>query len=196
LEGGVRVSRYAITWGDLSAIEPTLEEARAHVRALAIAYNDPRNAPLLGHTAQLSEAEVIEVYETMMAKGGRPFLLFREDRFYGDGDLRGIRGSGGNAEFAFLIASPDAQGKGLGTKFATMIHALGFARLGLTRIYATVVPQNVASRRVFEKLGYTEDTSPAAREYGDAGDVVLSVDRATFQAVAARALADIQIAVR
>jgi RimJ/RimL family protein N-acetyltransferase len=129
-----------------------------------------------------------------MAKGGRPFLLFREDRFYGDGDLRGIEG--GSAEFAFLIASPDAQGKGLGTKFATMIHALGFERLGLTTIYATVVPQNVASRRVFEKLGYAEDTSPAARERGDAGDVVLSIDRAKFQTVAARALADIQIAVR
>jgi hypothetical protein len=55
----VRVSRYAITWGDLSAIEPTLEEARAHVRALAIAYNDPRNAPLLGHSALLSEDEVV-----------------------------------------------------------------------------------------------------------------------------------------
>ena len=188
------MTRHEITWNDLSAFEPTLDDVRTHVSALALAYNDPRNAPLLGHSARLSEAEVIEVYETMFETGARPFLLFCDGAFAGDGDLRSIADS--CAEFAFLVASPDAQGKGLGTRFATMIHAFGFATLGLERIYAAVVPQNVASRRVFIKLGYVEDPSPQAREYGDAGDVVLSIDRAKFQAVAAAALAEIQIAVR
>lgn len=184
--------RYVVTWNELSAIEPTLDEVRAHAGALSRAYNDPRNAPLLGHTAVLSETEVIEVYESMFEDGARPFLLFRDGAFAGDGDLRGF--AGGCAEFAFLIASPDAQGKGLGTRFATMIHAFGFATLGLERIFASVVPQNVASRRVFEKLGYVEVTGEAARDYGDAGDVVLALDRDTF--AAGSSLAQIAIAAR
>ena len=97
----------------------------------------------------------------------------------GDGDLRNFRGS--TAEFAFMIAAPAAQGKGLGTRFATMIHAFGFHRLALERIYASVVPQNTASRRVFEKLGYVVDDSPAGREYAEEpGDIVLVLDRETF----------------
>ncbi len=185
------MTRYAIRWNELTAFEPTLDEVRTHVTALATAYNDPRNAPLLGHTSLLSEADVIEVYDAMLATGSRPFLLFRYGAFAGDGDLRGI--VDGRAEFAFLVASPDAQGKGLGTRFATMIHAFGFATLGLDRIYASVVPHNVASRRVFEKLGYVED---ATTDIGDEGDVVLAIAREKFAAVAGRALADIQIAPR
>ncbi len=188
------MTRHAIRWNELTAIEPSLDDVRAHAPALAIAYNEPRNAPLLGHTAALSEAEVIEVYETMFEAGARPFLLFRDGAFAGDGDLRSI--ADGRAEFAFLVASPDAQGKGLGTRFATMIHAFGFISLGLDWISAAVVPQNVASRRVFTKLGYREATSTEARGYGNAGDIVLVIARAKFVAVAGTALADIQIAVR
>jgi len=179
----------AITWNELTAIEPTLDEVRTHVGALTLAYNDPRNAPLLGHTAPLSEMDVIEVYDAMFADGARPFLLFRDGVFVGDGDLRGIANR--RAEFAFLIVSPDAQGQGLGTRFATMIHAFGFTTLGLERIYASVVPQNVASRRVFEKLGYLPDQTT---DYGDPGDVVLALDRARF--TAGSALAEIRIAMR
>lgn len=181
------MTAYSITWNELAAIEPTRDEVRAQAAALAVAYNDPRNAPLLGHTSLLTEADVLEVYDGMFEAGARPFLLFRDGVFAGDGDLRGI--ADGRAEFAFLVASPDAQGKGLGTRFATMLHAFGFATLGLSKIYASVVPQNVASRRVFEKLGYVEE---ASADYGDDGDVVLALERARFTGD----LAEIRIAVR
>ncbi len=181
------MTAYSITWNELRAIEPTRDEVRTYAGALAVAYNEPRNAPLLGHTSLLTEADVLEVYDAMFTSGARPFLLFSDDVFAGDGDLRGI--ADGRAEFAFLVASPDAQGKGLGTRFATMIHAFGFTTLGLSKIYASVVPQNVASRRVFEKLGYVEE---ASADYGDDGDVVLALDRRRFTAE----LANIQIAVR
>jgi len=184
-------AKYRIDWNELTAIEPTLDEVRQHAPALAIAYNDPRNAPLLGHTSELSEADVVEHYESLFAQAARPFLLLADGALAGDGDLRGI--ADGFAEFAFLIASPSAQGKGLGTRFATMIHALAFAQ-GIERVYASVIPANVASRRVFDKLGYLEDTRDAARAYGDEGDVVLSIDRATF--VARHAVGDIRFAVR
>src|SRR6185312_2245320 len=99
----------------------------------------------------------------------------------------------GAAEFAFMIGAPATQGKGLGTKFATMIYAFAFDQLQLATVYASVVPENVASKRVFEKLGCTIDDSAAARAYADEpGDLVMAIDRATFHRHNAAALAHIR----
>jgi RimJ/RimL family protein N-acetyltransferase len=166
--------------GALSAVEPTPAELAQHAAALSVGYNDPANATLMGHTSLLTALDVIESYTQSIADGMRAFLLFVDDKLAGDGDLRNFRGD--TAEFAFMIAAPTAQGKGLGTKFATMIHTFGFSRLLLARIYASVVPQNTASRRVFEKLGYVVDHSPAGREYAEEpGDIVLVLERDAFR---------------
>jgi RimJ/RimL family protein N-acetyltransferase len=191
--------RYRIEWstpaGDLVAIEPRGEEVTAHADELAAAYNDPRNATLLGHSEPIDADEVVEHYESMAEDGARAFLLYRDGALAGDGDLRKL-GDGG-AEFAFLVASPSAQGKGLGTRFALMIHAFAFHTLGLRRVYASIVPDNVASRRVFEKLGYALDESPEAARYADEpGDLVMAIDRERFETLHAEALGAIRIAKR
>ncbi|HTL35749.1 MAG TPA: GNAT family protein, partial [Kofleriaceae bacterium] len=159
---------------------------------LADGYNDPTNAPLMGHTSVISAREVVESYEESIGNGMRAFLFFVEDAFAGDGDLRNPRGTPGEsnalrmsrghtAEFAFMIAVPSAQGKGLGTRFAAMLHMFGFRDLCLSRIYASVVPQNTASLRAFEKLGYIRDDSAEARQYAeDPGDITLSIAREPF----------------
>jgi RimJ/RimL family protein N-acetyltransferase len=181
--------------GALAAIEPRSDELARHAPALAAAYNDPHNAPLLGHTDAVDESDVVDHYDDVAAAGGRNFLVFLDDQLVADGDLRKV--GHGAAEFAFLVASPAAQGKGLGTRVATMIHVFGFTRLGLDRIYASIIPDNVASRRVFEKLGYRIDASPAARAYADEpGDITMVIDRATFERSHAQAMAEIRIAVR
>lgn len=175
-------------------VEPALEELEPHVEALVAGYNHPRNTLLLGHSTDLTADDVRAHYRGLIERGDRPFLLFADDQLAGDGDLRGI--DHGSAEFAFLIADPDTQGRGLGTRFATMIHALAFQRLGLERIYASVIPENVASRRVFEKLGYVEDQSEAARTYGDEGDVTLSIAHAAFIERHSADIAELDIRVR
>lgn len=191
------MTAYRLDWttpaGELLAIEPDASEVTAHAATLAAAYNDPHNARLLGHTSLLTEADVQEHYTMLREAGAHGFLLMRDGVLAGDGDLRAI--ADGTAEFAFLIASPDAQGKGLGTRFALMIHAFAFRSLMLDRLYAAVVPENVASRRVFEKLGYVADDSARARSFGDAGDVVLRLDRSSFLQNAP-AIEDIRIAAR
>lgn len=189
------MSRYLLEWNELVAVEPTPAEIGEHAVALSTGYNEPRNAELMGHTTAISPAEVVESYTESIAAGMRAFLLFDHGALAGDADLRGLRGD--TAEFAFMIAAPAAQGRGLGTRFALMIHAFGFRTLGLQRIYASVVPHNVASRRVFEKLGYVVDASPAAREYADEpDDVVLALDRATFEATASGLIAELRITTR
>ena len=180
--------------GQLSAVEATPELVEQHAAALADGYNHPRNALLMGHTDPIDADEVIEHYADMIAEGARAFLLFRDGALDGDGDLRGF--DAGAAEFAFMIGAPDAQGKGLGTRYAQMIHAFGFQHAGLERIYASIVPHNTASRRVFDKLGYVLDESPAARHFADEpGDIVMAIDRATFERVNAAAIAQFRFAV-
>lgn len=181
--------------GLLVAVEPRADEVVRHAAALAAAYNDPHNAPLLGHSDDVDAADVIAHYDGVAAAGGRNFLVLRDGALAGDADLRKV--GGGAAEFAFLVASPAAQGQGLGTRIAMMVHAFGFAWLGLDRIYASIIPRNTASRRVFDKLGYRVDDSAAARAYADdPGDVTMAIERTVFERRHAEAMAEIQIAMR
>jgi RimJ/RimL family protein N-acetyltransferase len=206
--------------GRLVAIEPRPDEVMRYAELLAAAYNDPRNAPLLGHTEDVDPDDVVAHYGDVAEAGGHNFLVFIErsetagggpDGFAGGAGGNGLRGldgalaadadlrkvGGGAAEFAFMVASPAAQGKGLGTRVATMVHAFGFRRLGLERIYASIIPGNAASRRVFDKLGYQLDASPAARAYADEpGDLTMGIDRAVFERSHAQAMAEIEISVR
>jgi RimJ/RimL family protein N-acetyltransferase len=170
---------------ELVAVEPSVGEVAAVAEELALAYNDPANATLLGHVDELTSSDVIESYADLADEGARQFLLYVDGALAGDADLRGLDGDA--AEFAFLIGKPSAQGRGLGTRFALMIHAFGFALapdgLGLEHIFASVVPRNTASLRVFHKLGYRDDLSAAARRWADApDDVVLVLDRSSFAA--------------
>ncbi len=191
--------RRRIEWttpvGQLTALEPTMDEVREHAAVLAEGYNEPKNAELMGHTAAIEPDEVVDHYADMFSEDARPFLLLRDGALVGDGDLRGF--ADGAAEFAFMIGAPNVQGKGLGTRFALMIAAFGFREAGLHRIYASVVPQNTASRRVFEKLGYLVDDSELARSYADEpDDIVLSIDRETFERVNAAMIAELEIGPR
>jgi RimJ/RimL family protein N-acetyltransferase len=191
--------RYQITWstsiGELVAVEPRADELAVHAAALAAAYNDPHNAPLLGHTEPMTADDVIEHYAAVADDGGHNFLVYRDGALVADADLRHV--AGGAAELAFLVAAVSAQGQGLGTRIAMMLHALAFGPLQLERVYASIIPDNVASRRVFDKLGYAIDDSPAARAYADEpGDLTMVVERAAFERSHAAQLAEIEIAMR
>ena len=179
--------------GALVAIEPTPADVATHAAELAAGYNEPANAALMGHDEPMEPEDVVEHFAEMADEGARTFLLFRDGALVGDADLRHFHE--GAAEFAFMIGARNVQGKGLGTRFALMIYACGFAALELRHLYASLVPQNAASKRVFEKLGCVLDDSPEARFFADEpGDIVLGIDRATFETRHAASLAEISIA--
>jgi RimJ/RimL family protein N-acetyltransferase len=189
--------RYRIDWpcaaGALRAEEPTEEQVADCAAELAAAYNEPHNRAGMGHPIDFAPEDVLENYLEMERSGARQLLLYRDGVLVGDADLRSI--DGGRAELAILVASRAAQGKGLGTRFAIMLHAFGFRALGLEQIYVTLLPANAASRRLFDKLGYQVDDSPQARSYVDEpDDVSMSIGRARFEALHAEALAGITIA--
>lgn len=186
---------WATGLGELVVQEPTAEELEAAIPTLLAGYNEPANAVLLGHTTTLDEHDVRDHYASL-AGSGRAFLLYRDGTVVGDADLRGVATDGDTGEMAFLVADPAQQGKGLGTRFAQMVLALAFGPLGMARVYAAVIPDNVASRRVFEKLGFVVDNTVEGLEYGDPGDIVLAIERPEFLRVNAAALAGIHIASR
>jgi RimJ/RimL family protein N-acetyltransferase len=184
--------RARVEWGTLVMREPNPADVERYADALALAYNHPRNAPLLGHEDEIGRDEVIEHYADLAEDEGRAFMLFNGDDLVGDGDLRGICDRA--AEIAFLIADPGEQGKGLGTKLALFLTTFGFRALDLDAIYGSVVPHNVASRRVFEKLGFWLDDSPRARSFAEVpDDLVFAMDRATFDRLHGETVAGIVI---
>jgi RimJ/RimL family protein N-acetyltransferase len=98
----------------------------------------------------------------------------------GDADLRHV--SAHTAEFALMIGERSVQGRGIGTRFATLIHAFAYQVLSLETLYVSIIPANSASRRLFEKLGYVADDSREARAFADEDDdLTLSLSRATFE---------------
>ena len=197
-------SRYAseavtfrIDWPakNLHAIEPTLAEVGTYAPALAAAWNDPHNAKLMGHGDGFDAEDVVDHYATIRAEGGRAFFLFEGGLLVGDADFRNVTPTA--AEFAFMVASPSAQGKGLGTRFALMLHRFAFTTLHLERSYASIDLINTGSRRVFEKLGFEVDERAEARAFADEPhDIVMSISGATFEQQHASLFPELAIARR
>jgi RimJ/RimL family protein N-acetyltransferase len=187
---------WAVEWEQggqlLTAVEPTDAELRRAAPALALSYNDSHNRVMMGHDDEPHTAgDVIAYYEQLRIEGGRPFLLYLDGALMGDADFRNLADVTG--EFAIMIGGRTSQGRGLGTRFALMLHAFGYDVLGLERIYISVIPANTASRRLFEKLGYQPDDTPEARALIDEeSDLTMSLARSAFD----RTRLDDQAAVR
>lgn len=164
----------------LRAFEPTADQVRAVAPQLSNFYNDDYNRTMLTHEEDMSVPDVINHYADARERGDRLFLLERDGVLMGDADFRHFNAD--SAEYAVLIGARDQQGRGLGKKFTTMLHALAFRGLGLARVYVTILPANRASLRLFEQLGYLPDNGPRARSLiDDESDVTLSVDRSNFE---------------
>ena len=177
--------RWSVAWvspdGRLEAIEPSRPEVEAAAPRLSAWYNEPHNRAMMSNETEMAPDEVVRHFEDVAQKGGRNFLLYADDRLMGDADLRHVDEAAHTAEFAIMIGERNIQGRGYGTRFALMLHAFAFETLRLEHIYVSIIPQNSGSLRLFEKLGYQSDDSPAARAYIDEpDDVTLSFARADF----------------
>lgn len=61
-----------------------------------------------------------------------------------------------NAEIEIMIAEPDYRGKGFATEALYLIMYYGFTKLGIRRFFAKISDTNVASIKLFEKMGYVK----------------------------------------
>lgn len=74
------------------------------------------------------------------------------NRLIGNCRLARIKGKPGEADIAYFLNS-NYWGRGYATEAAHALLQYGFKELGLERIIALCEPENIASRRVMEKLG-------------------------------------------
>jgi RimJ/RimL family protein N-acetyltransferase len=176
--------RWCVEWvrpsETLRVVEPAPTEIATVAAQLATYYNEPYNRAMLAHSQVMAVNDVIEHYLSLHAEQGRPLLLLRAGQMVGDADLRGI--GDGQAELAIMIGERSLQGRGLGTAFGIMAHALAFRVLDIAQTCVSILPENTASRRMFEKLGYQVDDSPAARSITDEStDITMSLARERFE---------------
>jgi RimJ/RimL family protein N-acetyltransferase len=179
----------------LRAFEPTPTEVLAAAPLLAAFYNNRHNSAMMTNSREMSVAEVVEGFQAMHAAGDRPFLLEQDGELMGDADFRNIQGT--EAEFAILVGRRTEQSRGLGTRYAAMLHVAALRAFGFERIYAAFIPTNMASRRMLEKLGYQVDQSPRAASFAEAeDDVAMSLDLVQFERAHADLLTQVVIAAR
>lgn len=86
-----------------------------------------------------------------LAIGGRD-----DDRALGNVNLAGLDGDGRDAEIGYWLA-PEARGRGLATAAASLLIDWGLREHGLERIEFAILPDNLTSRRVAERLGATPE---------------------------------------
>jgi RimJ/RimL family protein N-acetyltransferase len=60
----------------------------------------------------------------------------------------------GSAEYVILLGEPTARGKGIGTKATTMVLDWAFHVTQLRSVYLSVIAQNTAGIRAYEKAGF------------------------------------------
>jgi RimJ/RimL family protein N-acetyltransferase len=194
---GVR-PRFIIELDDgdrLRAVEPTPPDIVKAAARLASFYNDAHNREMLAHDEDLSARDVVAHYGALGKEGARAFFLEIDGRLVGDADLRNLNRH--RAEVAILVGDRSMQGRGLGTRFGIMLHAFAFDTLKLRRTYASIIPANVGSLRLFEKLGYRPDTSRTARRFADdPTDVTLSLDSRRFRELHGSVAARVQVGQR
>jgi RimJ/RimL family protein N-acetyltransferase len=189
-----REARWTVEWQGVAetllAFEPTAAELVRAAPTLAAFYNDHYNRAMMSNTVAFKAADVVDHIALLQAKGERPFLLERDGILVGDADFRHLTAT--DAEFAILVGRRDEQGKGMGTRFATLLHAFAFFGLGLEQLFVSIIPENEPSQRLFLRLGYARDDGAAARRFADEeSDLTYSLGRADFQGRFAKILPEI-----
>lgn len=193
------VIRWSVEWvtpeGRFVALEPNALELAAAAAPLAAYYNEAHNREMMAHQTLMTEADVREHFESLQNAGGRAFLLFLDWRLMGDADLRHVEKD--RAECAIMIGARSEQGRGLGGRYLELVHVLAFGELGLSKVFASIIPANTPSQRAFQRFGYTTDDSPDGRRYAEAPtDLTYSIDRETFQRLHAAVAAGARVTAR
>jgi ribosomal-protein-serine acetyltransferase len=82
------------------------------------------------------------------------FVVVCEGEIVGTAGLRGLN-DGGQVMMGYWI-DEDYSGRGITTKVASRLVEFGFSELGLPRVNLRIDPENKASARVAEKLGFRQ----------------------------------------
>ncbi len=81
--------------------------------------------------------------------------------------LSRIESSGGSAEYGILLGETDARGKGIAREASELLLAYAFGEFGLREVYLHLFADNLPARRLYERLGFREDSTAAGSREKD-----------------------------
>ncbi len=87
-----------------------------------------------------------------------------DDRLVGSCGLHHIDARNHNAELGMVIGDPADWGRGFGAEAAQLLVAYAFDTVNLHRIWLEVYEDNVAARKIYERLGFRVEGT--MREHG------------------------------
>jgi ribosomal-protein-alanine N-acetyltransferase len=142
-----------------------------HLDDLAPMFADPRVAATMG--GALTPEEVAPMLDHDAAQWERdgfgPWMLYDRETGapVGRGGLNRTEFDGApEVEVAWLI-TPERWNEGLATELGAASVEFAFGTAGLPDIVAFTLPDNLASRRVMEKLGFEYEKTAPYKVYGD-----------------------------
>jgi RimJ/RimL family protein N-acetyltransferase len=142
-----------------------------HLEHLAPVFADPRVGATMGgvHSREQVEAALTAADEAWERDGVGYWIFFARDT----GDLVARGGlshkvfDGEEVVEVGWTTIPERWGEGFATELGQASLDVAFGPLGLDNVVAYTLPENVASRRVMEKLGFTYEKTAPYRTFGD-----------------------------
>jgi [ribosomal protein S5]-alanine N-acetyltransferase len=130
------------------------------VEALHAIWSDPEVGPWVGgiHTTLRESVDELQAHLDHQARHGFAFWAVEEREggaLVGEVGLQLLEGRGPDVETGWCLARR-TWGRGYATEAARAWIETGFTRLGLDEVIAVVLPDNLRSRRVCERLGMRE----------------------------------------
>jgi RimJ/RimL family protein N-acetyltransferase len=141
-------------------ITPTDKDAlvaglgRLSDRSVYLRFLSPKPRLSSSELRYLTEVDFIDHYALVAVLAAAPDVVVGVGRWVRD------RAVPGNAEIAIVIAD-DLQGRGVGTTLGRELTAAAVAR-GIERFTASMLPENTAAHRLFEKLSTQLEYTRAA----------------------------------
>jgi RimJ/RimL family protein N-acetyltransferase len=142
-----------------------------HLDALAPIFGDPRvGATMGGVMSREVVAQMLAGNEREWARDGFSSWMFFDtatDEPVARGGLRRTSFDGRDEVEVGWTTAPDRWGEGFATELGKLSLEVGFEQLGLADIVAFTLPDNGASRRVMEKLGFSYEKTAPYKHFGD-----------------------------
>lgn len=152
-----RENQYLICTGNLCFRKPCLED----VNELLNVKNDEEGALLLGGVHHMYTEEDIKNWINFHNAQGDETLFVIIDtetnHIIGHAGIYKIDKRSRKAEYGILIGSKNARGKGYGKKITNAMTDYAFSVLGLHKIKALVLKENLPSYYMFKKCGFVDE---------------------------------------
>jgi RimJ/RimL family protein N-acetyltransferase len=118
--------------------------------------NDPEVRRSLGATGPVNAEQEHEWFEGLSENDGLSLLICVEEEPVGTIGLSDVNETWGRAEVGYWV-TPDAWGNGYATEATELLCGYAFDQRRLHKLVAHTYDFNAGSRRVLEKVGFTEE---------------------------------------